>query len=280
MTSLNIANRILVIEDDRNSAQAISSALEADGFQCEQVHSGAEAVSAAATSEFGIVLLNLALQDDSGLGVLRCISEARDSTIVILLTPLELKQERLAGLEAGADDFVIMPCNLDEIRARVAAAQVRSRAKPRSILEVGPLKMDLTARRVSRDGRVISLTPTEFRILEILLRHHSRVVTRKMLCEFLWNPEWEGVTNVIEVHINRLRTKLSGKNEARLIHTVRGSGYSLRWTEEARSGDTVSPKSEAATSGTKNSDSQASSSRAAATQTAGVGRQPQFKPDD
>jgi two-component system OmpR family response regulator/two-component system copper resistance phosphate regulon response regulator CusR len=101
-------------------------------------------------------------------------------------------------------------------------------------MEIGPLKMDLTNRTVSRSSRPISLTPTEFRILEILLRNQGKVVTRRMLCEFLWNPDWEGVTNVIEVHINRLRSKLNHNGEPQLIHTIRGSGYVLRFeTDDA-----------------------------------------------
>lgn len=229
MTSSDSPKSILVVEDDKTQSQTMCEALEANGFQCQSSLTGAEAVSMTQSSQFDIVLLDLALADDSGLGVLRCIRENDEQVGIILLTPGNFQQERIAGLEAGADDFIVTPCSMQELVIRAQASEARARAKPKSMLVAGPIQMDLTTRKVLRDGRNISLTPTEFRILEILLRHHSRVVTRRMLCEFLWNPEWEGVTNVIEVHINRLRTKLSAKQEPRLIHTVRGSGYTLRW---------------------------------------------------
>lgn len=221
--------RLLVIEDDPVLSKSISEGLSESGYYCRLAESGTAAVEMVQEEPFHVIILDLALEDDSGLGVLRCVREASENSNVILLTPLEFRQERLAGLEAGADDFLLKPFAMNEMRARVEAALVRSRTKPKTLLEVGPVKMDLTARKVSRAGRQVALTPTEFRILEILLRNHGKVVTRRMLCEFLWNPEWEGITNVIEVHINRLRSKLSAKpEEERLIHTVRGSGYILR----------------------------------------------------
>ncbi len=174
-------------------------------------------------------MLDLALEDESALGVLRCVREVNENVNVILLSPLDFRQERTAGLEAGADDFVIKPFAMHEVRARVEAALIRSRTRPKSLIEIGPLVLNLNQRKVTNQGRVVSLTPTEFRILEILMRNMGKPVTRRMLCEFLWDPDWEGVTNVIEVHINRLRTKLRCDDEHQLIHTVRGTGYMLRW---------------------------------------------------
>ncbi|MCA9132229.1 MAG: response regulator transcription factor [Planctomycetales bacterium] len=223
------ALKILVIEDDMILGRALTQGLADQGYDCRLASDGTQALKMAEKDAFSVVILDLALEDESGLGVLRCMREANENANVIILTPLEFRQERIAGLEAGADDFVIKPFTLDEIRARVEAAIIRSKTKPKSMLEIGPLVMDLTSRKVVRSGRQVPLTPTEFRILEILMRNQGKAVTRRMLCEFLWQPDWEGVTNVIEVHINRLRSKLTGESESQMIFTIRGSGYTLRW---------------------------------------------------
>ena len=133
----------------------------------------------------------------------------------------------LSSLSAGVDDFIVKPFSEIELLTRLDALDVRKNLG-RSSLEHGGLKMDLSARRVAFEGQNISLTPTEFRILEILLKHSGHVVTRRMLCESLWDPKWEGVTNVIEVHMNRLRTKLTNAGSPKLIQTVRGSGYMIK----------------------------------------------------
>ena len=225
---MNPSVKLLVVEDDLVLGKSIQDNLNGVGYDCELVADGASSVEIAKEGQFDIIILDLALEDDSGLGVLRCLREADPNSNIIIMTPIDFTQERLAGLEAGADDFLIKPFANSELRARVQAGMVKSRAKPKSLLEVGPIAMDLTSRKVTSDGRSISLTPTEFRILEILLRNHNRVVTRRMLCEYLWNPDWEGVTNVIEVHINRLRAKVDRGFGQPLIHTVRGIGYALR----------------------------------------------------
>lgn len=236
---------ILIIEDDHVLGQSVMQGLSEQGYSCTLTSSGIEGADLAANHNYRVIILDLALSDDSGLGVLRCIRDANDKASVLLLTPLEFRTERLRGLEAGADDFCMKPFTLREILARVEAALIRSRSRPQMVLEVGPLSMDLSARRVTNAGRNVTLTPTEFRILEILSRNHGKVVTRRMLCEFLWNPDWEGVTNVIEVHINRLRNKLQTENGPRLIHTVRGSGYSLRVQESVRQEPMISRALEA-----------------------------------
>ncbi len=229
MSQDNASVKLLILEDDPILGRAVIKGLSDEGYSCTLVTNGTEALKLTESEPFHIVIIDLALEDESALGVVRCIREAKENINILILTPLEFRQERLVGLEAGADDFVIKPFALDELRARVEAALVRSKTRPKSILEVGPLQMDLTSRKVVRNGRLVPLTPTEFRILEILVRNQGKAVTRRMLCEFLWQPEWEGVTNVIEVHINRLRTKLSGRVEPQMIFTVRGSGYVLRW---------------------------------------------------
>jgi two-component system OmpR family response regulator/two-component system copper resistance phosphate regulon response regulator CusR len=229
MNSNDFSGPILVIEDDPILNNALVQALLDQGYQCEAASDGKTGIAMVQESSFPIIILDLALADETGLGVLRCLREADESASIIVLTPLEFRKERLSALASGAEDFIIKPFALAEVRARVDAAWVKTQARPKSTLEVGPLNMDLASRKVQRDGRLLQLTPTEFRVLEILMRNQGKVVTRRMLCEHLWDPKWEGVTNVIEVHINRLRTKINNGTEPQMIYTIRGSGYSLRY---------------------------------------------------
>jgi two-component system OmpR family response regulator len=187
-----------------------------------------------ANCECDVVLMDVSAGqfDTSHVRSLRAI--APDKRIVVL-TPREARQQRLEAIEAGADDFIFSPIQISELESRIEVLGARRRARQGTLLSYGPLKMDLSLRRVERSGQQIALTPTEFRILEILLRRHEQIVTRRMLCESLWNPDWEGVTNVIEVHINRLRTKLNRHEKTELIHTVRGQGYTLRVREPKKS---------------------------------------------
>jgi two-component system, OmpR family, response regulator len=232
MNSPEFSGPILVVEDDPILNKALRQALSDQGYECESVDSGKLALARVHEKPFPVIILDLALTDETGLGVLRCLREADDNSKIIVLTPLEFRQERLAALSNGADDFVIKPFSMSEIRARVDAAWVKSRSRNTTTLDVGPLAMDLASRKVLRGERDIQLTPTEFRVLEILMRNQGKVVTRRMLCEHLWDPDWEGVTNVIEVHINRLRSKINNGTDSQMIFTVRGSGYTLRFDPE------------------------------------------------
>jgi two-component system OmpR family response regulator/two-component system copper resistance phosphate regulon response regulator CusR len=139
-------------------------------------------------------------------------------------------EDRVGGLKAGADDYLVKPFAFPELTARLEAISRRAHDRPSTTLKVGPLTLDLTNRRVTRSEAEISLTPTEFSLLEFLMRYAGQVVTRKMLCEHLWESDWEGVTNVVEVHINRLRGKVDKGFDEPLIQTVRGRGYVLRAT--------------------------------------------------
>jgi two-component system, OmpR family, response regulator len=233
MNPKDLPGPILLVEDDPILSKALNQALTDQGYICESVSSGKQALSIVQSRPFPIVILDLALTDDSGLKVLRSMRDIDSNASIIVLTPLEYRQERLAALVSGADDFVIKPFSMAEVRARVDAISVRTHLRPKSILEAGPVAMDLTTRKAQRGNRDLPLTPTEFRVLEILIRNQGKVVTRRMLCEHLWDPEWEGVTNVIEVHINRLRSKICHDDEPQLIFTVRGRGYTLRVGEDS-----------------------------------------------
>lgn len=219
---------LLVVEDELQLGKSLEQGLTEAGHTCVWVRSGAEGLSQATSQPFDVVLLDLMLPDLSGLEVLRRLRESGSRTAVIVLTALGSVEDRVAGLDAGADDYLIKPFAFAELLARLTAVGRRALHRPSSEVVVGPLRLDLTNRRVTREDREIELTPTEFSLLEFLMRYAGQVVTRKMLCEHLWEADWEGVTNVIEVHINRLRSKVDRGFADPLIQTVRGRGYALR----------------------------------------------------
>ena len=223
MSTMHIA----VIEDDPVIAKSVQTAVEDHGHSCTVVADGETALRDNTLLGCDLAVLDLMLPKASGLDVLRQARAAGVRTPVIVLTALGTVPDKLGGFEAGADDFLVKPFAIDELLARIEAVHRRSANKPAMELDAGDLHLSLATKRLSLAGRVIDLTPTEFSILELLMRYHGQVVTRKMLCEHVWGFDWDGPTNVIEVHINRLRGKLDRGRQESLIHTVRGRGYAL-----------------------------------------------------
>ncbi len=221
---------LLLVEDDQPLGKALDRGLCDAGHQCRWVTSGQKGLGEASTQKFDAVVLDLMLPDLPGLDVLQRLRSQGVRTPVLLLTALGSVEDRVRGLNAGADDYLVKPFALAELLARLEAIYRRSHERPRTSLEVGPLSLDLATRRVTRGDMEIALTPTEFSLLEFLMRYAGQVVTRKMLCEHLWEADWEGVTNVVEVHINRLRGKVDKGFEEPLIQTIRGRGYLLKAT--------------------------------------------------
>ena len=223
-----LAMHLLVIEDDPVLGKAIQRGLSEAGHPCDWARNGQKGLDEARSQRFDVIVLDLMLPDLNGLEILRQLREGGIRTPVLMLTAMGSVNDRVAGLNAGADDYLVKPFAFAELTARLEAICRRAQDRPSTLLTVGPLSLDLTNRHVIRDGTEITLTPTEFSLLEFLMRYAGQVVTRKMLCEHLWESDWEGVTNVVEVHINRLRGKVDrGFNEP-LIQTVRGRGYVLR----------------------------------------------------
>jgi len=220
--------RVLVIEDDPVLGRAISQGLADQGDRCEWSDNGVAGLGLATEERFDALVLDLMLPDMPGLEVLRKLRTVQNDVPVLILTALGSIDDRVTGLNAGADDYLVKPFAFAELSARLDAIRRRASRGSMTTLRVVDLNMELTTRKVERDGRDIDLTPTEFRLLEYLMRNSDQVVTRRMLCEHLWEADWEGVTNVIEVHINRLRSKINKGDEPQMIHTVRGSGYVLR----------------------------------------------------
>jgi two-component system OmpR family response regulator/two-component system copper resistance phosphate regulon response regulator CusR len=220
---------LLIVEDDKGIGQSLQRGFQEAGHDCAWVQEGKTGLELALTRQFEAIVLDLNLPEKFGLDVLREMRAAGVRTSVILLTALGTVEERVAGLKAGADDYLVKPFAFSELMARLEAVQRRVAERPAAVETAGDLLLDLTTRRVTSAGKEIDLTPTEFSILELLLRHAGQVVTRKMLCEHLWEADWEGTTNVIEVHINRLRQKLgTGADGESPIQTVRGRGYAVR----------------------------------------------------
>ncbi len=199
---------ILLIEDDPVIGKAVQQGLREAGHDCTWVKDSRHGFEHALAQKCDVIILDLLIPGEHGLVLLEKIRKEGIRTPVLVLTALGSVDDRVKGLTTGADDYLVKPFAMPELLARVEALERRATAKPSAFLQVGELTLDLATRRVTAGGTEIELTPTEFSILEMLMRHAGQVVTRKMLCESLWESDWEGTTNVIEVHINRLRGKL------------------------------------------------------------------------
>ncbi|MCX7391948.1 MAG: response regulator transcription factor [Planctomycetia bacterium] len=219
---------VSIIEDDPLIAKAVRTALFEAGHQCTWISQGKTAIRDHTIQSSDLVILDIMLEDDiGGLEILQHARAAGIRTPVILLTALGTIPEKLAGFDAGADDYLVKPFALDELLARVEALHRRSMHKPTLFVEAAGLKLDLSTKRLAIGQRIVELTPTELSILDMLMRFVGQVVTRKMLCEHVWGFDWNGPTNVIEVHINRLRGKIDRDRTQSFIQTIRGRGYAL-----------------------------------------------------
>ncbi len=223
---------VLLIEDDEVLGKVICRGLRETGHHCHWLTGGTDAIKTLRESNYDVLVLDRMLPDMSGLEVFKQLDAATLETPVLMLTALGSVENRIEGLESGADDYLVKPFDFAELVARLQALTRRSRKGITPVIEAGPLRMDLTQRSVTRGGKELVLTPTEFGMLELLIRHADQVVTRKMICQHLWDENWEGVTNVVEVHITRLRGKLDRDFDIPLLVTVRGRGYMIRTQAE------------------------------------------------
>jgi two-component system OmpR family response regulator len=222
--------KILVVEDDIATAQYLLQGLTEAGHSVEAAHDGREGL-ARATREpnWDLLIVDRKLPHIDGLTVVRTLREGGTLAPVLFLTTLGGIDDRVDGLNAGADDYLVKPFAFSELLARVAALGRRARqTAPVTSLRVDDLEMDLLARVVRRGGQLIDLQPREFRLLEYLMQHVDQVVTRAMLLEKVWDLNFDPHTNVVETHVSRLRAKVDKGHATPLIHTIRGSGYCLR----------------------------------------------------
>jgi DNA-binding response OmpR family regulator len=218
--------RVLVIEDDRKVASFIQIGLEQEGYAVDLLNDGAEAGDQARAIDYDAVVLDLMLPGRSGFQVLRDIRARKASLPVLILTAKDSLDDRVAGLDAGADDYMTKPFALAELSARLRAL-LRRGAPRESVLRVADLEMDTIRRKVRRAGASIDLKPKEYALLEILMRNTDRPLTKALIIEHVWDIHFDSVSNVVEVHINSLRNKIDKGFDVPLIHTIRGVGYVL-----------------------------------------------------
>ena len=220
--------KLLLVEDDAETAAFLKRALGEAGHTVDHAANGRDGLLLAAGETYDVIVLDRMLPQIDGLAILRTVRAAKVKTPVLLLTAMGGIDDRVEGLEAGGDDYLVKPFAFAELLARVAA--LARRPPPQDVptaLKVADLEMDLLARTVRRAGERIELQPREFQLLEYLMRHAGRVVTRTMMLESVWDFHFDPRTNIVETHISRLRAKLDRVGSADLIHTVRGAGYRL-----------------------------------------------------
>ncbi|MFV1845835.1 response regulator transcription factor [Stenotrophomonas maltophilia] len=225
-------SRVLTIEDDAITAQEIVAELGSHGLHVDWVADGREGLVRAASGDYDVITLDRMLPGLDGLAIVTTLRRIGVATPVLMLSALSDVDERVRGLRAGGDDYLTKPFASDEMAARVEVL-LRRRQQPASnetVLRVGDLQLDLLARTAHRGGRCLSLLPTEFKLLEYLMRNAGQVLTRMMLFEEVWGYHFDPGTNLIDVHIGRLRRKLDQADAPSLIRTVRGSGYVLSET--------------------------------------------------
>jgi two-component system OmpR family response regulator len=224
--------RVLVVEDDRQTSEEIRAALGDHGLEVDQAASGRDALLKAAAVSYDAIVLDRMLPGGlDGLGVLSTLRAVGVEAPVLILSALSAVDERVRGLRTGGDDYLTKPFDFLELTARLDVLLRRPSAPPReATLRAGKLEMDLLSHAVRYAGRVVELLPREYRLLEFLMRHAGQVVTRTMLFEEVWNYRSVGPTNVIDMHISKLRRKLDPESSESMIWTIRGAGYMLRAT--------------------------------------------------
>jgi DNA-binding response OmpR family regulator len=222
--------RILVVEDEAKVAQALREGLDAEHYGVDVSATGEDAFFRLHAETFDLVILDLMLPGRDGLEILKTLRRRDRYTPVLVLTARDAVEDRVQGLDSGADDYLVKPFAFPELLARVRALLRRGRPDQVLRLKTGDLEMDLVTRRVTRGARLLELTAREFELLEYLLRHHGQPVSREMLARDVWKEPSRAtpLDNVIDVHIARLRRKVDQEAPAHLIHTVRGIGFILR----------------------------------------------------
>lgn len=229
--------RILVIEDDKDAAAYMAKGLGESGHTADLAHNGKDGLLMAATERYDALVVDRMLPGLDGLSLVKTLRATGNRTPVLFLSALGEVDDRVKGLRAGGDDYLVKPYAFSELLARLESLVRRSLAEAEggreTVLRYADISVDLLSRRVERAGVEIDLQPREFKILEVLMRHAGQVMTRTMLLEKVWDYRFDPQTNVIDVHISRLRQKVDRGFDFPLIHTVRGAGYSLRAPDKA-----------------------------------------------
>jgi two-component system OmpR family response regulator len=224
-----LRRRILVIEDDRETAEQLVDSLASSGYQVDLAVDGNEGLRLGRSAQYAVMTIDRMLPDIDGVAIIQRLRQAGIVTPALIVSALGEVDDRVRGLRAGGDDYLVKPFAFVELLARVEALARRSDTVVKeTVLRVGDLKLDLVSRTVTRNGREIELLPREFQVLEYLVRNEGRVVPRAMLLQDVWDLCFDPTTNIIDVYVGRVRRKVDGQQAYPLIHTVRGIGFSVR----------------------------------------------------
>src|SRR5216684_3072208 len=224
--------RILVVEDEKRIADFLSRGLESAGYAMDVAGDGNTAIDLVHATEYDLIILDLMLPDTDGLTLLQKIRNRKASPPVLILSARDAVDDRVKGLETGADDYLVKPFAYVELLARVRVLLRRGQPTPER-LQVGDLSLDCIRRKVTRGGENIELAPKEFSILEYLMRNRGRPLSRTMIVEHVWDMDYDGLTNIVDVYIRHLRSKIDDKYPVKMIQTVLGIGYMLEAPEKA-----------------------------------------------
>lgn len=219
--------RLLLVEDDARMAESASQYLRNHGFAVDRAVAGRQALELAAVNRYDAVVLDLGLPDIDGIEVCRRLRESQPAPRILMATARDAVDDRIAGLDTGADDYLVKPYALGELVARIRALLRRPSDALPPVLHLGELSLDTGQRSARRGARTISLTAKEYAVLEVLMRHPGQVLTREHISQHAWDDNYDPLSNVIDVYIGRLRRKLDHPGEAPMLETIRGAGYRL-----------------------------------------------------
>jgi DNA-binding response OmpR family regulator len=226
--------RLLLVEDNKRLSDSLRLTLEDDGYAVDVAYDGLDGEEMGLMSVYDIIILDIMLPGKNGIEVCKALRNKRVRTPVLMLTARDALEDRVLGLDSGADDYLVKPFEVDELRARIRALLRRESSTKTGILQIGDLILDPAAHTVRRGGELIELTAKEFSLLEYMMRHPNQLITREMAEEHLWSYENIVASNVVDVYIRRLRRKIDDPFEPKLLETLRGAGYRIRETQASR----------------------------------------------
>ena len=220
--------RILVVEDNRRLSNSLKMSLEDDGYAVDVAYDGVSGQELAEMTPYDLIILDIMLPKRDGLDVCQTLRQEKINTPIILLTALDAVEDRVKGLDSGADDYLVKPFAINELRARLRALLRRESSDKTGLLTIADLILDPASHLVTRNGKSIDLTTKEFSLLEYLMWHPNRLITREMAQNHVWSYDYDGASNVVDVYIRRLRRKIDEPFDTKLVETVYGVGYRLR----------------------------------------------------
>lgn len=223
--------RILVVEDEKTLQEMIALRLSQEGYSIDRASDGEDALLYVEMGSYDCIILDIMIPKKDGITVLKQLRMKKDMTPVLLLTAKDSIEDRVTGLDAGADDYLVKPFSHDELSARIRVLLRRNTDNKSNVLTFADLKVDLIKREVTRGGKVITLSATEYSLLEYMMRNPNRVLTRGQIIDHVWNFDFDNETNVVNVYIRYLRAKIDDDFALKLIHTIRGVGYVLKEAE-------------------------------------------------